>query len=152
MAESTGLDLANGRAARDDASLRQPGVEHRRQLKASQDSLATQLQSMGGKELGRVQMAHNAIALRVDAARLSEIAALSGVAKVSPVIHHELDLSATVPYVGGSAVQSSGFDGESGVRVAVLDSGVHRLHPSQPRWCSACWCYTEVMPAARPTC
>ncbi|RZU02815.1 S8 family peptidase [Rivibacter subsaxonicus] len=127
LAELGGSDQLDGRAARTDGNLRQPGMEHRRQIKASQDALAAQLQSMGGKELGRVQMAHNAIAMRVDAARLSEIAALSGVAKVRPVINYELDLSETVPYVGGTAVQAMGFDG-TGVRVAVLDSGIDYTH------------------------
>ena len=38
-----------------------------------------------------------------------------------------MDLSETVPYIGASAVQADGYDG-SGVRVAVLDSGIDYNH------------------------
>jgi subtilisin family serine protease len=38
-----------------------------------------------------------------------------------------MDLSETVPYIGASAVQDTGFDG-SGIKVAVLDSGIDYTH------------------------
>ncbi|MDQ2966621.1 MAG: S8 family serine peptidase, partial [Chloroflexota bacterium] len=38
-----------------------------------------------------------------------------------------MDLSETVPYIGAAAVQAAGFDG-TGVRVAVLDSGIDYTH------------------------
>jgi subtilisin family serine protease len=65
--------------------------------------------------------------VRIDASQLTQIAALPGVASVRPVIHYELALGETVPYVGASAVQARGFDG-TGVKVAVLDSGVDYTH------------------------
>jgi minor extracellular serine protease Vpr len=99
----------------------------RQRVRAQQTELAGRLQSMGARELGRANVAHNAVAVRVDAAALPALAALPGVAKVRPVVHYQLDLAETVPYVGGAAVQARGFDG-SGVKVAILDSGIDYTH------------------------
>ncbi len=120
----TGTDRATIQSA---APLRAGVKDHRARVAETQSALAGQLSALGGKELARVQNAHNAIAVRIDAAQLSQVAALQGVAKVRPVVNYKLDLSETVPYVGGSAVQAAGFDG-TGVRVAVLDSGIDYTH------------------------
>lgn len=100
---------------------------HRDALRGKQDELMGQLRGMGARELGRVQMAHNAVAVKVDASSLNAIAQLPGVLKVRPVIDYKLDLSETVPYVGGTLAQVSGYTG-AGVRVAVLDSGIDYTH------------------------
>ena len=100
---------------------------HRSSVMSRQNAAASRMSSLGAVELGRVHMAHNAIAVRVDASRLAAIAALPGVTKVRRVVHHEMSLSETVPYIGASAVQQAGFDG-TGVRVAVLDSGIDYTH------------------------
>ena len=77
--------------------------------------------------LASTQVVLNAIFVEVDAASLPAIAADFAVSRIAPVGHYELDLTETVPYIGGTAVQDSGFDG-TGVRVAVLDSGVDYTH------------------------
>jgi subtilisin family serine protease len=100
---------------------------HRSALAAHQNDLMNQLRGMGARELGRVQVAHNAIAVKVDASSLKAMAQLSGVARIRPVVDYKLDLSETVPYVGGAAVQAGGTTGK-GVRVAVLDSGIDYTH------------------------
>ncbi len=110
-----------------DTALKARARSHRDTLRGKQDTLMSQLRGMGATELGRVQVAHNAVAVSVDAASLAAIAQLPGVARVRPVIHYELDLSETVPYVGGALVQASGVTGK-GVRVAVLDSGIDYTH------------------------
>jgi subtilisin family serine protease len=46
---------------------------------------------------------------------------------INPLGKYEMDLSETVPYIGAAAVQATGFDG-TGVRVAVLDSGIDYTH------------------------
>ena len=107
--------------------MRSTGVSQRRVVGAQQADVASSLAGLGAKVLGRVQVAHNSIAVRVDASRLRQIAMIPGVKKVRPVIHAELDLSETVPYVGAAAVQATGVDG-SGVTVAVLDSGIDYTH------------------------
>lgn len=109
------------------ALFKQLAADQRARVQAQQASVALNVLGLAGRELGRVQIAHNAIAVRIDASRLSQIAALPGVANVRPVIHYELALSETVPYVGASAVQAQGFDG-AGVKVAVLDSGADYTH------------------------
>ncbi len=100
---------------------------HRAAVLARQGDLMNQLKGMGATELGRVYIAHNAVAVKVDATSLAAIAQLSGVLAVRPVIDYQLDLSETVPYVGGTAAQAAGFTG-AGVKVAVLDSGIDYTH------------------------
>ena len=99
------------------------GRRNRGELGAQQSKVALSLTSVGAEELARVQVAHNAIAVRVDASQLEQIALIPGVAKVRPVLNYEMSLSETVPYVGGTAVQQSGksvqdapTNGEKGAR------------------------------------
>ncbi|WP_298829700.1 S8 family serine peptidase [uncultured Piscinibacter sp.] len=127
LAEADALLASDRMAIKSAASLRAGVAEHRLRIRDAQGTMAAQLSALGGKELARVQNAHNAIAVSIDAAQLERVAALSGVAKVRPVLDYQLDLSATVPYVGATAVQSGGVDG-SGVTVAVLDSGIDDTH------------------------
>lgn len=77
--------------------------------------------------LGQVQKALNAIMLETDRATLSQLAANPDVLSIHSIINYTLALSETVPYVGARAVQQAGYDG-SGVRVAVIDSGVDYTH------------------------
>ncbi len=102
-------------------------VAQRATVQAQQSATAQRIQALGGKELARVQVAHNAIAITIDAARLPALAKLPGVVRVRPVLHYEKHLGETVPYVGGTAVQTAGTDG-TGVVVAVLDSGIDYTH------------------------
>lgn len=109
------------------AAYAEPLAKYRSELAAQQSKMATSLASVGAEELARVQVAHNAIAVRVDASQLEQLALIPGVAKVRPVINYEMTLSETVPYVGGAAVQATGTDG-TGITVAVLDSGIDYTH------------------------
>lgn len=67
------------------------------------------------------------MAVRIDASQVEAVANLPNVRAVRRLDNYQLHLSETVPYIGAAAVQSLGFDG-SGVRVAVLDSGVDYTH------------------------
>lgn len=128
LAEAAGITASSTDVAvKSAASLRDGVRQHRERVRSAQSSLASRLSGMGARELGRVQVAHNAIAVSVDASQLKQIAAMDGVAKVRPVLHYQLALSETVPYIGAAAVQASGRDG-TGVRVAVLDSGIDYTH------------------------
>jgi hypothetical protein len=84
---------------------------------------------MGARELGRVETAHNAIAVRIDASQLARVAALPGVQRVRPVIHYSLNLEQTVPYVGGGAAGSGLRWHRRAGRRARLG---HRLHAQEP--------------------
>jgi hypothetical protein len=96
-------------------------------LARTHDDLAAAARRLGGHELGRVSRAHNAVALRIDAGRLAELAGLPGVVAVRPVRNYKLALSETVPYIGAAAAQAAGKDG-TGARVAVIDSGIDYTH------------------------
>jgi subtilisin family serine protease len=69
----------------------------------------------------------NAVIVEMDAGNIADVAARRAVVSIARVRDYELDLSETVPYIGADAVQALGYDG-SGVRVAVLDSGIDYLH------------------------
>ena len=127
LASSVGVEKATKLSSSSNKALAEPMAKHRNDLKAQQSKVALGLTSLGAEELARVHVAHNAIAVRIDASQLSQIASIPGVAKVRPVVNYELSLSDTVPYVGGTAVQQSGIDG-TGVTVAVLDSGIDYTH------------------------
>jgi minor extracellular serine protease Vpr len=100
---------------------------HRALLLDKQSAAMSSLQGLGARELGRVHVAHNAIAVTVDASALPAIRQLPGVTTVRPVIHYQLKLDETVPYVGATAVHDRGIEGD-GVVVAVLDSGIDYTH------------------------
>ncbi|MEO1231946.1 MAG: S8 family serine peptidase [Myxococcota bacterium] len=98
-------------------------------VRAEQDAfLARHPASAGFKVIGRTQHVLNAVFLQVtNPAALAELDADPAAARVTPVANYEKDLSETVPYIQGTAVQNEGIDG-TGVTVAVLDSGVDYLH------------------------
>jgi minor extracellular serine protease Vpr len=77
--------------------------------------------------IAQVQNVLNAVFVEVDASILPQLAQDTRVVRIAPVSDYELDLSETVPYIGGTAVQAKGFDG-SGIKVAVLDSGIDYTH------------------------
>jgi subtilisin family serine protease len=108
-------------------AVRTEVLAQRQRVRAQQGDMAQRLLALGGQELGRVNVAHNAIAIKVDAAALPTLASLPGVAKVRPVTNYELHLGETVAHVGAAEVQRRGFDG-TGVTVAILDSGVDYTH------------------------
>jgi subtilisin family serine protease len=101
----------------------------KRELQSEQQDLLALVQSLdpNARVLAQVQLVLNAVFVEVDAAVLPQIAANPGVLRISKVHDYELDLSETVPYIGAAAVQGRGYDG-SGIRVAVLDSGIDYTH------------------------
>jgi subtilisin family serine protease len=127
LAKSSADTTSRKPSPSDVASFKAAAADHRTKIVNQQAQAGNILLGLGAEELGRVQVAHNAIAVRVDASQLRQIALVPGVKAVRPVIHYELDLGETVPYVGGGAVQNAGVDG-TGVKVAVLDSGIDYTH------------------------
>lgn len=77
---------------------------------------------------GTTRVALNAVLANTTYDALKELAKNPAVVAVRPVKNYERDLSETVPYIGAGIVQNAfGFDG-TGVKVAVLDSGVDYTH------------------------
>jgi minor extracellular serine protease Vpr len=104
-------------------------VRHVGDVRRSQDALIDRVRSIdpSATVIAQVQRVLNAVFVEVDASALEAIAADTAVLRVSPVGNYELDLSETVPYIGAAAVQAEGVDG-TGVKVAVLDSGIDYTH------------------------
>ena len=98
-----------------------------RGLRSSQSQTMARIAALGGTELARVSVAYNALIVRIDASKVGAIASMSDVLSVRPVGEYELDLTQTVPYIGASSAQFDGYDG-TGVRIAVLDSGIDYMH------------------------
>ncbi|MFN0170449.1 MAG: S8 family serine peptidase [Bryobacteraceae bacterium] len=95
-------------------------------LMLKQNTLASQIIALGGRELGRVAKAHNALMVSIDSAQLNRLTALPNVAGVRPLGRYEMALGETVPYIGAGALVAP-FTGNN-VKVAVLDSGVDYTH------------------------
>lgn len=96
-------------------------------LGAAQDDLMAQVSALGGIEIARVAKGDNAIVVQIDAQRVPEVSKLPGAARIRPVLDYEIALKDTVPYIGAKALQNIGVDG-TGVRVAVLDTGIDYTH------------------------
>jgi minor extracellular serine protease Vpr len=106
-------------------------VQARDSLRRSQSALMNRIRRLdrGAELLAQAQITLNAVIVEVDAAALPQLAADPAVERIVPVGDYELDLTETVPYIGGSAVQDRGSTGK-GIKVAVLDSGVDFTHAS----------------------
>jgi minor extracellular serine protease Vpr len=105
-----------------------------RLLKTQQDNFLSRLEAMGAnaRVIAQVQMVMNAVFVEVDASALATIARDPMVARIAPVGNYELDLSETVPYIGGSAMQAMGFDGTG--RTCGGAGQRHRLPARRPGW------------------
>src|SRR5574337_116017 len=98
-----------------------------RQLAQKQNGLMDQIRALNGRELARVSKALNAVIVAIDASRINAVAALPNIRSIRPVTNYELALGDVRPYMGATDVEAAGFDG-TGVRVAVLDTGVDYTH------------------------
>ncbi|GAA3635773.1 S8 family serine peptidase [Microbacterium awajiense] len=104
-----------------------------------QKAFAAQAKKLGVTELGSTQLAANLVAVSVDASKLDDLAALPNVISVTPIARYEThsstsadpaesgSLAQAIEYVEAAALHDDGYDG-SGVRVAVLDSGIDYTH------------------------
>lgn len=120
-------------------------------LRGKQDGVMAQIRALGGVELARVSKVLNAVIVSIDASQLQTVAQLPGVISVRAVGTYTRDLADTVPYIGAAAAQAAGKDG-TGVRVAVLDSGVDYTHrnlggPGTVAAYSGCYAQKDVAPS-----
>ncbi len=96
-------------------------------LLKKQEPIVAEVTRSGGRINARLTKALNAVVVTVDATVLPVLAKNASVAAIRPIADYELDLSETVPYIGAAALHTSGVDG-TGIRVAVLDSGIDYTH------------------------
>src|SRR5881296_4607155 len=123
------LAVADGLNAKQLGSKLNPAQQsnYLSQLAQLQDGTMSQIRSVGGSEVARVSKALDALIVNIDASQVNALASFSYVRSIRPVQTYEVDLSDVVPYIGAQAVHNLGFDG-TGVRVAVLDSGIDYTH------------------------
>ena len=77
--------------------------------------------------IGSVQLVANAVFLDIDAAEVTTLRGEVGVQRITQGGVYQQTLAETVPYIGARALQNLGVRG-TGVRVAVLDSGIDYTH------------------------
>jgi uncharacterized repeat protein (TIGR01451 family) len=104
------------------------------QIAAEQQIVAAALAApeIGAKEIYRVRLALNGIAVQASPARLDAIRALPGVRAVRPLPLETPGNASSVPFVGAPQLWSgisapSGLTG-AGVRIGIIDTGVDYLH------------------------
>jgi subtilisin family serine protease len=125
-----GDSLAGSRSPR---ALKLPGGSGARTMAAivaEQDALAPALEAAGAVTTGRFARLVNALRVEVQAARLTEIAAIPGVARIDPVgIYRPLN-STSVPFIGAPAAwqRGAGLGDGTGIGIAIVDTGVDYTH------------------------
>lgn len=107
----------------------QYGGSSKGEIQAEQAAFVARAQAVSpsARVLGSTQIVLNAVFLELDASEVAAVAADTAVTRLAPVGDYRMDLSDTVPYIGGDTLHGLGVDG-SGVRVAVIDSGVDYTH------------------------
>jgi len=75
-------------------------------ISAEQDAIIAHVSQIdsSARVLGRVKLLLNAVMFEIDAAKLGSLATDARVVTITPVVNFQLDLSETVPYIGGAAV------------------------------------------------
>ena len=130
-------------------------------MAAEQDAIAPALAALGAVERARLDLSLNAMVVTVDAAELAAVAELPAVRSVRRLRDHQLfqtdpapsgSLAQAATYLGVDPVRAAGIDG-TGVRVAVLDTGVDFTHadlagPGTPEAYAACHGEGEGLDAA----
>lgn len=106
---------------------RAPQHARDRAIAAQQQGFSERAAAHGARELATTRFALNSVALEVDAAQLSEIAADPAVRYIAQVPDFTYDIDDTVELVGADVVQELGVDGE-GVTISVIDSGIDYTH------------------------
>jgi subtilisin family serine protease len=111
--------------------------DKKNKVAAQQAGFEKSAKGLGAKVLGKTQLSANLVVLSVDASQLEEIADLPNVVSVRALGKYEThsneeevesgSLAQAIDYVQARAVHEAGFDG-TGVRVAVLDSGIDFTH------------------------
>jgi subtilisin family serine protease len=105
-------------------------------VRNQQAGVTTRAVALGARVTGRATRAGNVLTMRVAASKVAALAAIPGVVSVKPVGRYETtadpvaaagSLAEAAQYLKVSGLRAQGLDG-SGVKVAVLDSGIDFTH------------------------
>jgi minor extracellular serine protease Vpr len=97
-------------------------------LKSDQSRLGSRISAKGGHVMATMQSAINAMRVRISTRQLNAIAQLPGVKAVHAVPRHTVDNAASVPFLGLPAVWNSTSLTGTGVKVAIIDTGIDYTH------------------------
>ena len=99
------------------------------QIKASQQPIERQIESIGGTVLADYQLAYNGIKVNIASNKARDLAKLPGVVSVHRLKTYQIDNTKGVPFIGAPQAWNgtSGFHGE-GVKVAIIDTGIDYTH------------------------
>ena len=97
-------------------------------LKAKQDGIKGQIESLGGQVVADYQNAYNGVKVRISRDKVSQLATLPGVVGVHSLFKVKPDNVHGVPLIGTPTVwQTLGFHGE-GIKIAIIDTGIDYTH------------------------
>lgn len=94
---------------------------------AQQKEMRNYLAGLGAKQESALRVGANGVRIKIDASTLADIRAIPGVRTVAPVIQHELDNAASVPWIGTQDFWDTIGTGE-GVSVGIIDTGIDYQH------------------------
>ena len=122
-----------------------------------QDAVVAEAESLGATEQARVDTAINAVVLTVDAGAIPDLAQIAGVTSIRPVGRYTTytpdeasgSLAQAATYLGVNALRPT-YTG-TGVKVAVLDSGIDFTHknlggPGTTADYDTCYAQSDVAP------
>lgn len=111
----------------------QERLDYVAKIRAEQDAIIPQIEAMGGTIVGRFTQASTGLGVSIDRSRVDDLKTLGNVIAVNRIADYQLDLTETVPFIGGTTLQELGLTGKhpwtgAGIDVAVIDSGVDYTH------------------------
>lgn len=103
-------------------------TKHKNMLEEEQTSFLNRCEAPSAQELGCLHILLNAVFLSIDAEDIEALALDPDVISIHRVANFEKNLERRVPYIGANVMQEQyGYNG-TGVRVAILDSGIDYTH------------------------
>jgi subtilisin family serine protease len=94
---------------------------------AEQAAFRGALESLGATELSTQRVGANGFRVIVQAGQLASLRGMPGVRSVGRVETHELANATSVPWIGGAAVNATGYTG-AGIKVGIIDTGIDYTH------------------------
>jgi len=97
-------------------------------LRKAQSAITDDIKAKGGKVDAQLQSAYNGIRVRIQASKADSLAKLPGVIGVRTLTPKTLDNTTSVPYIGAPATWTSSGKTGTGVKVAIIDTGIDYTH------------------------